>query len=268
MIHGGERRDASPEIRRGYPLRTTIPKHCRLFHRGGADPHPPIPYSIPMKRPTRQRPRIERSRTSVNITARPSRVSPALDHSNRPVIVRSARQPMQVTNFQPDPYVDYSRSLTHEGGILITFKNIDTSLRHTLRRLFLWAGATGGEASYLFHYPFIHVWTWALCLAAVAWLNWLIVRRPVEIYSRIEIRPDGMVLDGRDIFWTRYMERGWPTFRPDDKGNLLLSGIYGTRHVDYLTVTRTDPRDPFDRTADVLAAHLQDAMQQLWTPHR
>ncbi len=171
-------------------------------------------------------------------------------------------------DFAPDPYVDYSRSLTPEGGILIIYKDIDTRLCHTLLRFFLWTSVTGGEGFYLSRYPFAYEWTWVACLAAVALLNWLIVKRPVEIYSRIEIRPDGMILDGRDIFWTRYMEKGWPSFRPDSEGNLLLSGIYGTRHVDYLTVRRVDPNDLFDRRPDVLAAHLQDAMRQLWTPHR
>src|ERR1700681_4169471 len=47
--------------------------------------------------------------------------------------------------FQPDPYVDYGRCLTPEGGILIIYKDLDLRLRHTLWRLFVWTVSTGGE---------------------------------------------------------------------------------------------------------------------------
>ena len=53
-----------------------------------------------------------------------------------------------------------------------------------------------------------------------------------------------------------------PAFQPDKKGNQLLCGIYGTRFVEYLTVRRFDE---FDRMPEVVAAHLQDAMRQLWS---
>ena len=42
----------------------------------------------------------------------------------------------------------------------------------------------------------------------------------------------------------------------------MLSGIYGTRRVEYLTVR---PFDEFDCTPTVLAAHLHEAMPQLWS---
>jgi hypothetical protein len=38
--------------------------------------------------------------------------------------------------------------------------------------------------------------------------------------------------------------------------------LCGTRFVDYLTVRRFDE---FDRSPEALAAHVQDAMRQLWT---
>ena len=40
-----------------------------------------------------------------------------------------------------------------------------------------------------------------------------------------------------------------------------LGGIYGTRFVEYLTVRRFDKAD---RAPEVFAAHLQEAIQQLW----
>jgi hypothetical protein len=57
------------------------------------------------------------------------------------------------------------------------------------------------------------------------------------------------------------MENGLPAFQQDEKGNQVLSGIYGTRFVEYLTVRRFDD---YDRMPEVFAAHLNEAMQQLW----
>jgi hypothetical protein len=51
------------------------------------------------------------------------------------------------------------------------------------------------------------------------------------------------------------MECGWPRFRPNGDGSRILSGIYGTPFVDYLTIPNFDQ---FDRGADVFASHLQD----------
>src|SRR5580692_7838551 len=47
--------------------------------------------------------------------------------------------------FQPDPYVDYGRFLTPEGGILFIHKDLDLRLRHTLWRIFAWTLSTGME---------------------------------------------------------------------------------------------------------------------------
>jgi hypothetical protein len=99
----------------------------------------------------------------------------------------------------------------------------------------------------------------------VAIVNWLIVRKPVEIYRRVEVRPDCMILEGGEIFWLRHMENGWPEFQPDEDGNHILCGIYGTRFVEYLTVRRFDD---LDRMAEVFIAHMHEAMTQLWAPQQ
>src|ERR1700719_4658220 len=36
------------------------------------------------------------------------------------------------SSYEPDPYVDYGRFLTPEGGVLFIYKDIDTRLRHIL----------------------------------------------------------------------------------------------------------------------------------------
>ncbi|MGD1035925.1 MAG: hypothetical protein ABR878_01780 [Roseiarcus sp.] len=165
--------------------------------------------------------------------------------------------------FQPDPYVDYGRFLTAEGGVLIVYKDLDLRLRHTLWRVFAWTTSTGIEGWYLLYNSPLHaIWLNVACLIAMAVINRLIVKKPVEIYRRVEVRPDCLIIEGNDVFWRRYMEGGWPAFRPDAEGNQVLCGIYGTRFVEYLTVRRFEE---LDRMIEVFASHLQDAMQQLWT---
>src|SRR5260221_87751 len=93
--------------------------------------------------------------------------------------------------FRADSYVDYARVLTSEGGIHITYKDLDLRWRHTLWRVFAWAAASGAEGWYLFTVsPVQSAWLNILCFVAIAVINWLIVRKPVEVYRTIEIRPD------------------------------------------------------------------------------
>jgi len=47
----------------------------------------------------------------------------------------------------------------------------------------------------------------------------------------------------------------------DDPDRMVICGIYGTRHIEFMTANR---RDKSDRTPEVLAADLQAAMEQLW----
>jgi hypothetical protein len=185
----------------------------------------------------------------------------------RPVARREAplltRDGLSWDGFVPDPYVDYSRTLTAEGGILIFYKDYDRRLRHTLWRIFAWTVSTGLEAWFLFrHSPLHSIALTVACGIAIALVNLFIVLKPFEVYCSIEIRPECMIIDGRDIFWLRFMDTGFPAFRADEEGNQILSGIYGTRFIDYLCIPRFDE---LDCAPKVFAAHLKDAMQQLWT---
>lgn len=166
------------------------------------------------------------------------------------------------SGFQPDPYLDYGRFLTPEGGIQFVYKDVDERFRHTLWRLFAWIAFTFVEGYFLYHgsplrSPLLNI----ACFIAVAFVNWHIVQQPVQMYCAIEIRPDALIIGGQEIFWQRFMESG-PTFRPDPNGGQTLCGIYGTRFVEFLTVRRFDE---YDRTPEIFAAHLQDAVKQLWT---
>jgi hypothetical protein len=168
------------------------------------------------------------------------------------------------SGFASDPYVDYGRFLTNEGGVLITYKDVDTRWRQTLWRLLAWTAATGAEGWFQFdQIPDHSVSILVICFVAIAAFNWFIVRKPVEVYRRVEIRPDCLILEDAEVFWLAMMEGGWPAFKRDKDGNQVLSGIYGSRFVEYLTARRFDD---MDRTPEVFASHLQEAMSQLWAP--
>jgi hypothetical protein len=170
------------------------------------------------------------------------------------------------TGFQPDPYLDYGRFLTAEGGVRIIYKDHDERFRHTLWRACAWTSFTMLNGTYLYaRSPLQSPWIKCACFIAATFINWLVVRPPVEVYRTIEIRPDGMMIDDQEVFWLRFMEN-WPSFRPDKKDSKkdrqVLCGIYGTRFVEFLTVRRFDDND---RMPEIFAAHFQDAMKQLWT---
>jgi hypothetical protein len=167
-----------------------------------------------------------------------------------------------VAEFQTDPYVDYSRRLTPEGGVLFRYKDIDTRLRYTLWRIFAWTASTGAAGNHVVHYsPVDTPWINVACMMALAIVNWFIVAKPVEIYRLAEIRPDCMILEGSDVFWLALMENGLPRFGQDNDGNQILYGVYGTRFVEYVTLRRFDD---YDGMPEVFAAHMKAAMQQLW----
>jgi hypothetical protein len=186
----------------------------------------------------------------------------------RPVMLPEDRAPASTPasasgSFSPDAYQDYGRFLTPEGGILIIYKDLDLRWRHTFWRIFAYSAATGGEFWYLLwthHSPVQSAWLNFFGFVALAVINWIIVAKPVEVYRQVEIRPDCLIVEG-DVFWLSKMECGWPAFQPDDEGNQVLFGIYGSRWVEYLTVRRFDE---FDRMPEVFTAHFQEAATQLW----
>ena len=200
--------------------------------------------------------RVGRPETASQVAVFPTAVTPAF------LPPPEGAEPSTPIGFQPDPHLDYGRFFTAEGGVLIVYKDLDLRFRHTLWRIGAWSAATGAAAWLLFdRSPSYSLWLTIPCLLVMAVLNWLIVAKPVEVYRRIEIRPDGLLLEGAEMFWLRLMEAGRPEFQPDEDGNQVLCGIYGTRFIEYLTARRFDE---FDRMPEVLAAHLQQAMTQLW----
>jgi hypothetical protein len=159
------------------------------------------------------------------------------------------------------PYLDYARRLTSEGGIRITYKDLDLRWRYIIARILLWGAYSGLEAWLLIgNSPVENTLINYACLLVMAPLNLFMVWKLPEIHRSVEIRPDCMVLDQGDVFRLRLME-SLPAFKSDESKNLILSGVYGTRYVEYLIARRFDE---YDRMPEVFAAHLKDAIRQLW----
>jgi hypothetical protein len=179
-----------------------------------------------------------------------------------PTIDIQSNTPSPTGGIQPDPYHDYGRYLTPEGGVLFIYKDIDTRWQHTLWRLSAWSASTAAAAWYVLHdTPVETSWINIVGLLILAVVNWFIVAKPVELYRKVELRPDCMIIEDVGVFWLSQMENGLPTFRVDEDGNQIMYGLYGSRFVEYLTIRRFDD---FDGMPEVFAAHLQAAMQQLW----
>lgn len=161
----------------------------------------------------------------------------------------------------PDPSPDYAIELTTAGGIEITYKTLDERARVKFLAAALWAAATSIDAWFLHaNTPPMNALLSVACGLVAALLNLIVVSKPVEIYRSVEIRPDCMIIDRKDVFLVRHLQ-GWPGFQPGHLG-IVLCGVYGTREVEFLSLPTFDE---FDRTPQVFAAHLEYAMQQLWT---
>jgi hypothetical protein len=162
----------------------------------------------------------------------------------------------------PSPFADYSRHLSPEGGILIAYKDIDRSLGYALLRGFAWIVSTGVGARIIFSLglPLLYAGGWLL---ALAFLAALIVRIKFEVKHTVEIRPDGMIVDAADFFALSDIGTNWPSLVmiDDDPDRMVIAGTVGTRYIEFLTAHRADASD---RTPEVLAADLEDAMEQLW----
>jgi hypothetical protein len=163
---------------------------------------------------------------------------------------------------RPDPYVDYDRRFTAEGGIEITYKDLDENIARTVLRIFLWVLATAATALFILKASpldstflnVVGVVLMAIIYGAILWTD-------DQVYRRVEIRPDCMIIEGENIFWLEQMELGWPEFIDDEKDNKVLCGIYGSRWVEYLKVHRFDDNDG---APEVFEAHLTAAMEQQW----
>jgi hypothetical protein len=161
------------------------------------------------------------------------------------------------------PFKDYTRVLTPEGGVLIFYMDQDRSLFLATLRVFAWTVATGLGGWLIFFESPLNVVQCLLTFALLMFINFRVVRRPVEVSHSVEIRSDAMIVDGTDVFYAGDIGDNWPELqmKDDDPDRMVISGIYGTRNVEYATANRLDPKDC---TPEILAADLEAAMEQLW----
>jgi hypothetical protein len=163
----------------------------------------------------------------------------------------------------PSPFADYSRHLSSDGGILIAYKDIDRSIGYTLLRVFAWLVSTGVGSCFIVSLSLGFLRACG-CMITLAFINGLIVRKNFEVRHTVEIRPDGMIVDGTDFFALTDIGTNWPSLQmidDDDPDRMVIAGICGTRWVEYSTANRVDASC---RMPEVLAADLEDAMEQLW----
>ena len=174
--------------------------------------------------------------------------------------IEAERQPFTERR---SPLNGYVRMLTPEGGILILYRDQDRSLLLTALRIFTWITATGVGGWLIFFVSSLSILKCLPAFALLMLINWLIVCRKFEVAHSVEIRSDTMIVDGEDIFYAEDIGDNWPELQmqDDDPDRMVICGIYGTRHIEFMTANR---RDKSDRTPEVLAADLQAAMEQLW----
>ena len=167
------------------------------------------------------------------------------------------------TDERRSPFKDYLRMLTPEGGVVIFYMDQDRILFLAILRVFAWTVATGLGGWLIFFESPLNVAQGLLAIALLMFINVRIVRRPVEVSHSVEIRSDAMIVDGTDVFYAEDIGDNWPELqmKDNDPDRMVISGIYGTRNVEYATANRLDPKDC---TPEILAADLEAAMEQLW----
>jgi hypothetical protein len=163
----------------------------------------------------------------------------------------------------PDPFNGYLRMLTPQGGILILYKDQYRSLPLTILRVAAWIAATWIDGWLIFYESSLSGLQCLLAYALLMFVNGLIMRRKIEVSHSVEIRPDAMIVDGKDVFLAQDIGDNWPELqmKDDDPDRMVICGICGTRFIEYMTANRLDKND---RTPEILAADLQAAMEQLW----
>ncbi|GLR86531.1 hypothetical protein GCM10007857_32420 [Bradyrhizobium iriomotense] len=125
----------------------------------------------------------------------------------------------------------------------------------------VWLGANGAVGWWLLQSTLSWTGT-AGAFAGAALIITLLVRWKFKRWHSIEIHPDGMIADGR-FFTLDAMGEQWPQLQPksDNGDRLVLSGVYGTRFIEFCTANRLGRKD---RSPERLAEDLEMAMEQLW----
>jgi hypothetical protein len=181
-----------------------------------------------------------------------------------PPVSMSAFDPSIAPANRRSPFESYSRSITVQGGgILITYQDQAMGMPYTILRVFAWTAATALAAWLIFIFFGLEDEPAYATLGFFAVLHALIVRRKLKQRHTVEIQPDCMIIDGTDVFLAEDIGENYPqlTQAPGSPGQASISGTCGTRLIEYMSCNKLSDAD---RTPEVLAAHLKEAMEQLW----
>lgn len=161
-----------------------------------------------------------------------------------------------------DPWVDYARILTPDGGILIFYRDLWRGWWVTCLRVLAWFPLMAVEIFIVRHLDITPNHR-LIGLVMGAAFNVFLVTRKVKRSHSVAILHDRMVLDGKHAFWAKDIWPSPPQLEPKegDPDRMVITATVGTRYIELMTAFRTGPND---RTPEVLIGNLQDAMQQLW----
>jgi hypothetical protein len=186
-----------------------------------------------------------------NALARFPATTPAAEDEPLPIVDRR------------NPLNGYARTLTARGGVLIQYKDQDRSLFLTTLRIYTGIMVTIGGGWLIFVMSALSALQCLLAFALLTLVTWIVAWLPIEVSHSVEIHPDGMIIDGELFFSADSIGDNWPSLEmiEDDPDRMVLCGICGTRFIEYATANRIREND---RTPEVLAADLENIMEQLW----
>jgi hypothetical protein len=161
------------------------------------------------------------------------------------------------------PLNGYVRTLSPEGGVLIYYRDQDRSAFLIFLRLVALLAATYVGGWLILVVGKLSASNCVVALGVLMTVVIFLVTRKIVVHHAVEIRSDCMIIDGEDVFYAEDIGDNWPELQAngEDEDCMAISGICGTRFVEYMTVNRLDKND---RTPEVLAADLQAAIEQLW----
>lgn len=174
-----------------------------------------------------------------------------------------AEEGASVSEERRSPLVGYSRSLTAEGGVLICYRDQDRHPVLTALRVLAWLMATGLGGWLIFFLSPLSFLEGLLAFVLLTTVITLMARARIIVTHSIEIRPDTLIIDGEDVFYASDIGENWPQveMKDEDPDRMVVAGICGTRWLEYTTANRLAKNDA---TPEVLAADLENAIEQLW----
>jgi hypothetical protein len=181
-----------------------------------------------------------------------------------PLVKIIPQQTVDLTLVQSvSPFNGYHRSLTAEGGFLIHYNDAARGPLTTTLRFLSWLLLTSISLHLIaFYGPSGFGLNLVMSLLTPVLLG-ILVTRQVTVAHSVEIQPDRMILDGKDVFLAAEIGDHWPqlVFKNAVCDRAVIAGVCGTRYIEFLTANRMHFND---MTPELLEFHMHEAMEQLW----